>query len=69
MKRIRPAPMGRAYRYVRRISHIEIVLAERGKNGASVATVVGEEETPKTPVKAKARKPAAKKAVVKKKKK
>jgi large subunit ribosomal protein L22 len=34
MKRIRPAPMGRAYRYVRRISHIEILLAERGKNGA-----------------------------------
>ena len=24
MKRIRPAPMGRAFRYVRRISHIEI---------------------------------------------
>jgi len=71
MKRIRPAPMGRAYRYVRRISHIEIVLAERGKNNnASVATVVGEEETPKTPVKAKARaaKPAAKKATAKKKK-
>jgi large subunit ribosomal protein L22 len=70
MKRIRPAPMGRAYRYVRRISHIEIVLAERGKNGASVATVAGEEETPKTPVKAKARagKPAAKKATAKKKK-
>src|ERR671925_1746199 len=37
MKRIRPAPMGRAYRYVRRIAHIELVLAERGKNGA-VAT-------------------------------
>jgi large subunit ribosomal protein L22 len=31
MKRIRPAPMGRAYRYVRRIAHIEIALAERGK--------------------------------------
>ena len=29
MKRIRPAPMGRAYRYVRRIAHIEIALAER----------------------------------------
>src|SRR5216117_2127617 len=43
MKRIRPAPMGRAYRYVRRISHIELVLAERGKNGEAVATVVGEE--------------------------
>ena len=70
MKRIRPAPMGRAYRYVRRISHLEIVLAERGKNGASVATVVGEEETPKAPVKAKRRaaKPAAKKSAAKKKK-
>ena len=34
MKRIRPAPQGRAFRYVRRISHIELVLAERG-NGAA----------------------------------
>jgi large subunit ribosomal protein L22 len=33
MKRIRPAPQGRAYRYQRRIAHIELVLAERG-NGA-----------------------------------
>jgi len=31
MKRLRPAPMGRAYRYVRRIAHIEITLAERRK--------------------------------------
>jgi len=45
MKRIRPAPMGRAYRYVRRIAHIEIALAERGKNGSGdLATVVGEEQ-------------------------
>jgi large subunit ribosomal protein L22 len=29
MKRIRPAPMGRAYRYQRRMAHIEIALAER----------------------------------------
>ena len=43
MKRIRPAPMGRAFRYVRRISHIQIALAERGKNGEALATVVGEE--------------------------
>jgi large subunit ribosomal protein L22 len=44
MKRIRPAPMGRAYRYVRRIAHIEIELAERNRNGAGdLATVVGEE--------------------------
>jgi large subunit ribosomal protein L22 len=30
MKRIRPAPQGRAFRYVRRIAHITLVLAERG---------------------------------------
>lgn len=29
MKRIRPAPMGRAYRYQRRLSHIAVTLAER----------------------------------------
>ena len=65
MKRIRPAPMGRAYRYVRRISHIEIALAERGKNGEAVATVVGEETPAKAPargkVKSRAKKPTAKK--------
>ena len=34
MKRIRPAPMGRAYHYQRRISHIEIALEEKaGRNG------------------------------------
>ena len=55
MKRIRPAPMGRAFRYVRRISHIELVLAERGhKDGESLATVVGEESA--HPTKAPARK-------------
>ena len=31
MKRIRPAPMGRAYRYQRRMAHIEIELAEKKK--------------------------------------
>ena len=68
MKRIRPAPMGRAYRYVRRIAHIEIVLAERNKNGASVAHVVGEEAkaAPAPKPKAKAKAPAKKKAVAKK---
>src|SRR6202035_2552322 len=43
MKRIRPAPMGRAFRYVRRISHLELVLAERGRKSEDLATVVGEE--------------------------
>ena len=68
MKRIRPAPMGRAYRYVRRIAHIEIALAERGKDGASVATVVGEEESaaPAKKKRAVAKKSAGKKAVAKK---
>lgn len=72
MKRIRPAPMGRAYRYVRRIAHIEIALAERGKNGAGdLATVVGEEKAAApAPAKKKRavakKKPAGKKAVAKK---
>jgi len=69
MKRIRPAPMGRAFRYVRRIAHLEIVLAERNRNGQALATVVGEEEetTAKGPAKAKSR-ASAKKAPAKKKK-
>ena len=70
MKRIRPAPMGRAFRYVRRIAHIEIVLAERGRNGEALATVVGEEKSAAkrtTPSKVKAgakrKAPAGKKKV------
>jgi large subunit ribosomal protein L22 len=62
--------MGRAFRYVRRISHLQIVLAERNRNGQSVATVVGEEEksaAPKVKAKSKAKAPA-KKAASKKKK-
>jgi large subunit ribosomal protein L22 len=72
MKRIRPAPMGRAYRYVRRIAHLEIVLAERNKNGVPVAQVVGEETKaaapvrPKAKAKTKAKAPAKKKAGAKK---
>ena len=52
MKRIRPAPMGRAYRYQRRMAHIVLVLAEPGKTEA-VATVVGGEEA--APAKARRR--------------
>jgi len=71
MKRIRPAPMGRAYHYVRRISHLEIVLAEKNRNGVEVGAPAAGEKTakaapskPKAKVKAKA--PAKKKAVAKK---
>ena len=34
MKRVRPAPMGRAYRYQRRMTHIEIALGERRRGDA-----------------------------------
>jgi large subunit ribosomal protein L22 len=74
MKRIRPAPMGRAYHYVRRISHLEIVLAERNRNGAEVGAEHGERKTKSVParpkakphVKAKSKAPAKKKAAGKK---
>ena len=69
MKRIRPAPMGRAFRYVRRIAHIEIILAERGKSGEGLATVVGEEcAAAKSPVRGKAKAGAKRKAPAGKKK-
>ena len=69
MKRIRPAPMGRAFRYVRRIAHLEIVLAEKNKNGQSLATVVGDEEEKAAAPKASAKKrPVAKKSGAGKKK-
>jgi len=61
MKRIRPAPQGRAYRYQRRISHIELILAERGTSGTGAprreAVAAGA-----TPAKAKRRAPAGKAA-------
>jgi large subunit ribosomal protein L22 len=75
MKRIRPAPMGRAYHYVRRIAHLEIVLAEKNRNGVPVGTgttsAAGEKATKaaapaKPKAKAKTKVPAKKKAVGKK---
>jgi large subunit ribosomal protein L22 len=70
MKRIRPAPMGRAYRYQRRLTHIIVSVAERHTNGASLVTRVEEpgaavEPAGKTAGKA-AKKAAAKKAPAKK---
>jgi large subunit ribosomal protein L22 len=72
MKRIRPAPMGRAYRYQRRLSHIVISVAERAASDrSSLVTRVSEEEAaPKgkkvAAKKAPVKKAAAKKAVAKK---
>ena len=63
MKRIRPAPMGRAYRYQRRLTHIVLTVAER----AAKAGLVTKVEEPKTAEKpAKASKAAAPKAAKKK---
>jgi large subunit ribosomal protein L22 len=41
MKRIRPAPMGRAYRYQRRLTHIVLSVAERA-NAENLVTRVEE---------------------------
>jgi large subunit ribosomal protein L22 len=63
MKRIRPAPMGRAYRYQRRLTHIILSVAERdGGNG-----LVTRAEEPGTAAKSgTAKKTAGKKPVAKK---
>jgi large subunit ribosomal protein L22 len=54
MKRIRPAPMGRAFRYQRRLTHIIVSVSERASDGDLVTKV----EAPAT----KAAKPAKKSA-------
>src|SRR5215470_13974872 len=43
MKRIRPAPMGRAYRYQRRLTHIVLSVAER-EDGSGCELVTRVEE-------------------------
>jgi large subunit ribosomal protein L22 len=62
MKRVRPAPMGRAFRYQRRMAHIVISVAERKREG--LVETAGEEAAPKKRVIGK--KPAAKKTAAKK---
>jgi large subunit ribosomal protein L22 len=71
MKRIRPAPMGRAFRYQRRLAHIIVTVAEK-KSATAVGAASGTTPAPaakKTTKKAAtktAAKPAAKKAATKK---
>src|SRR2546430_1576162 len=56
LKRIRPAPQGRAFRYQRRMSHIEIALAERSAEAKQgLVTKVGEEPAAPAKTKTKAR--------------
>ena len=68
MKRIRPAPMGRAFRYQRRIAHIIITVAEKpavvqGKSSAIPVTDAASKPAKKAAKKSAARKTPAKKAV------
>jgi large subunit ribosomal protein L22 len=62
MKRIRPAPMGRAFRYQRRIAHIIVTVAEKKPLTPAVAA----KPVAKTKSKPAAKKAAAKKAPAKK---
>lgn len=64
MKRVRPAPMGRAFRYQRRLSHIIIALAERPVAG--LVHTVGEEGEAAAAGKAGAKKARKKKLGAKK---
>jgi len=69
MKRIRPAPMGRAFRYQRRLTHIVLSVAERE---AAAGLVTKVEETPAAgkaagATKAKVKEPAAAPKAAKKK--
>ncbi len=54
MKRIRPAPMGRAFRYQRRLTHIVLSVAER-ESGAGLVTKVEEPAAVKAAPAAKAK--------------
>jgi large subunit ribosomal protein L22 len=74
MKRIRPAPMGRAYRYQRRLTHIELSVAEREMATGLVtkaeepkpAEAESKATRPKAASKARAKAPATKKKAGKK---
>jgi large subunit ribosomal protein L22 len=70
MKRIRPAPQGRAYHYQRRLTHLEIALAEKVRaNGGAKAEATAEAKPvakKKVAKKAPAKKVAAKKPAKKK---
>lgn len=64
MKRIRPAPMGRAFRYQRRLTHIIVSVAEREGNQSLVTRV--DDAAPAKKSAKKAAKKSAAKSVVKK---
>jgi large subunit ribosomal protein L22 len=65
MKRIRPAPMGRAFRYQRRLTHIILSVAER-EAAQGLVTKVEEPAAASAPEPAKTKKAAPAKAAAKK---
>ena len=70
MKRIRPAPMGRAFRYQRRLAHIIVTVAEKRpltaiSAGADSTPAPATKKTTKKTATKTAAKPAAKKAAKK----
>ncbi len=65
LKRIRPAPMGRAFRYQRRLAHIIVTVAEK-KRAEEVPSTSAPSGSSTTAPKGKARKLPAKKAPAKK---
>jgi large subunit ribosomal protein L22 len=66
MKRIRPAPMGRAFRYQRRLTHIIVSVAERTGSDSLVTRVDDSAVASKSPAKRATKKAGAKKAVTSK---
>ena len=62
MKRIRPAPMGRAYRYQRRLTHIVLSVAEREAKAGLVTKVEEPKSTKKAAKRRTARATTVKKA-------
>ena len=66
MKRIRPAPMGRAFRYQRRLTHIMVSVAERAQKESLVTRVDEPAAAPKKKIAAAKKATVAKKAAPKK---
>jgi large subunit ribosomal protein L22 len=69
MKRIRPAPMGRAFRYQRRLAHIIVTVAEKksadAKGVETAAAPAAKKKSPTAAKKAPVKKVAAKKTAKK----
>ncbi len=69
LKRLRPAPMGRAFRYQRRLTHIVVTVAERkaepavSADGAAAVAQAGRPARKAAQKKSAAKKAASKKAV------